>query len=87
MNFQLLGRIDIPKSAIHFIDDALSRTAIPSFCESYDRLISDAGGIDLLILGIGNHRQKNSRALILGFGAILKAKRIVVIEWGNWRVQ
>ena len=53
MNENLFGHIDIPKQNIHIPDGTLAKKDIPAFCAEYDQMIADAGGLDLLILGIG----------------------------------
>ncbi len=51
MHEQLFKHLNIPVHQIH-IPDGLTQDVI-LFCESYERAIQDAGGIDLQILGIG----------------------------------
>lgn len=47
----LFDHINVPRERIH-IPDGLAQD-IPAFCESYERSIREAGGIDLQILGVG----------------------------------
>lgn len=45
--------VNIPASQIHIPDGTLGRDEVPAFCEKYEREIAKAGGLDLVILGIG----------------------------------
>jgi glucosamine-6-phosphate deaminase len=53
MKEYLFDHIDIPKKNIHIPDGTIPKNKIADFCRSYDKLIEQAGGIDLQILGIG----------------------------------
>lgn len=53
MNNSLFNHIDIDKANIHIPDGTLAIEDIHSFCLDYERKISELGGIDLQILGIG----------------------------------
>ncbi|MBX2967813.1 MAG: glucosamine-6-phosphate deaminase [Cyclobacteriaceae bacterium] len=53
MNEYLFDHIDIPKKNIHIPDGTIAKNKIADFCRSYDKLIEQAGGIDLQILGVG----------------------------------
>ena len=53
MNKNLFEYIDIPKENINIPDGTLHEEEIPAFCEAYEQKISDLGGLDLQILGIG----------------------------------
>ena len=53
MNENLFDHIDIPRQNIHIPDGTLAKKDVPAFCAQYDQMIADAGGLDLLILGIG----------------------------------
>ncbi|MBX2960975.1 MAG: glucosamine-6-phosphate deaminase [Cyclobacteriaceae bacterium] len=53
MNEYLFDHIDIPKKNIHIPDGTIPKNKIAEFCRSYDKLIEQAGGIDLQILGVG----------------------------------
>ncbi|MDR1584762.1 MAG: glucosamine-6-phosphate deaminase [Prevotellaceae bacterium] len=53
MNKKLFDHIDIKKENINIPDGRLSPEEIPGFCIGYEQKISDLGGIDLQILGIG----------------------------------
>jgi glucosamine-6-phosphate deaminase len=51
MERHLLGRVDIPARHIHFLDGAAKD--LDAECARFERAIAAAGGIDLLVLGIG----------------------------------
>jgi glucosamine-6-phosphate deaminase len=53
MNENLFNHIDIDKSNIYIPDGTLGENEIVNFCLSYEKKISEYGGIDLQILGIG----------------------------------
>lgn len=53
MNEHLFDLIDIKKENVHVPDGTLPRELVGAYCEEYEKQISDAGGIDLQILGIG----------------------------------
>ena len=53
MHEHLFDHVDIDPARIHLPDGTVSAEAVPAYCESYERAIADAGGIDLQILGIG----------------------------------
>ncbi|MBX2964684.1 MAG: glucosamine-6-phosphate deaminase [Cyclobacteriaceae bacterium] len=53
MKEYLFDYIDIPKKNIHIPSGTIAKNKIAEFCRSYDKLIEQAGGIDLQILGVG----------------------------------
>ncbi len=53
MKEHLFDHIDIPENQIHIPDGTLEPEKIDEYCKSYEQKISDAGGIDLQLLGIG----------------------------------
>ncbi len=53
MNEHLFDFIDIDPANIHIPDGTLPRERVAEFCQEYERLIRDAGGIDLQMLGVG----------------------------------
>ena len=53
MNHHLFDHIDIDRANIHIPDGTINLGDIPSFCLEYERKISELGGLDLQILGIG----------------------------------
>jgi glucosamine-6-phosphate deaminase len=53
MNENLFNHIDINRDNIHIPDGTLGENEIVNFCLSYEKKISEYGGIDLQILGIG----------------------------------
>jgi len=53
MNAQLFDHINIPKENTH-VPDGMAED-VDAFCKEYERMIRDAGGIDLQLLGIGSN--------------------------------
>lgn len=53
MNEHLFNHIDIDKNNVHIPDGTLALEDIPAFCLAYERKITEAGGLDMQILGIG----------------------------------
>lgn len=120
MHTRLFDHIDIKPENTHIPDGELkSAEKIKEFCESYEKAIDAAGGIDIQILGIGRsgHIGFNEpgsslssrtravylnditirdaaadfegianvppRALTMGISTILKAKKIILLAWGE----
>lgn len=55
MNTHLFDHVDIKPANIHIPNGQTSKDKIKSHCQEYEKMIKDAGGIDLQILGIGNN--------------------------------
>lgn len=53
MDEHLFDQIDIDRANIHIPDGTLDIDQVADFCRDYEQQIVDAGGIDVLILGIG----------------------------------
>tara|TARA_R110000787_G_scaffold86285_12_gene184152 strand:- start:29830 stop:31767 length:1938 start_codon:yes stop_codon:yes gene_type:complete len=53
MNEHLFDHIDIDKSNIHIPDGTIPKEKVESFCKEYEQKITEAGGLDLQLLGIG----------------------------------
>ncbi len=53
MNENLFNHIDIDKKNVHIPDGTLDKDDVVAFCVAYEKKISDLGGLDLQILGIG----------------------------------
>ncbi len=53
MREHLFDLVDIDPSRTHVPDGTITREGIPAFCAAYERAITDAGGIDIQILGVG----------------------------------
>jgi len=53
MHEQLFDHIDIPAENIHLPDGRVPRDEVFAYCQSYDKAIAAAGGLDIQILGIG----------------------------------
>ena len=50
---QLFSHVDIDRANVHIPKGNLERRELAAHCAAYEQAISDAGGIDLQILGIG----------------------------------
>jgi glucosamine-6-phosphate deaminase len=55
MHEQLFNHIDIDPKNVHIPDGTIAKDEAKAYCASYERLIEEAGGIDLQILGIGTN--------------------------------
>jgi glucosamine-6-phosphate deaminase len=53
MNENLFNHVDIDKSKVHIPDGTLKKEDVAAFCLEYEHKISNLGGIDLQLLGIG----------------------------------
>src|SRR5258705_960619 len=55
MRTNLFDHIDINPKNIHIPNGEIKKEDIKEHCRQYEKMIEDAGGIDLQILGIGNN--------------------------------
>ncbi len=55
MRNHLFDHVDIDPANIHIPNGEIHKDAIKQHCAAYEKLIDEAGGIDLQILGIGNN--------------------------------
>ena len=55
MEERLFSRVNIANENIHVPDGTIPESEIESYCDEYERKIAEAGGLDLLILGIGEN--------------------------------
>ncbi|MES2920510.1 MAG: glucosamine-6-phosphate deaminase [Verrucomicrobiota bacterium] len=55
MQRTFFDHVDVPPAHIHFLSGSLADGGIPAHCAAYERKITDAGGIDLQVLGIGRN--------------------------------
>lgn len=53
MKEHLFNHIDIKQENIHIPDGTIDRNEIADYCDNYDKLIEEAGGLDIQLLGIG----------------------------------
>lgn len=119
MRINLFDHIDIDPKNIHIPNGEVKKEDIKSHCQQYEKMIEDAGGVDLQVLGIGNNghigfnepgsgmhsktrlitldnstRIANAYefanisevprlAITMGIGTILKAKKILLMAWGE----
>ncbi len=115
----LFDHVDADPANIHIPDGRLPQEEIAGFCDSYERMIREAGGIDYQILGVGRtghigfnepgsskssrtrlitldrvtrldaasdffgERNVPRRAITMGVGTILEARRIVLLAFGE----
>lgn len=119
MREHLFDHIDIDPDNVHIPDGTLPLDEVYGHCETYEKQIADAGGIDIQILGIGrtghigfnepgSGRDSHTRlitldqltrrdaasdffspeavprrAITMGVGTILKARRVLLIAFGE----
>jgi glucosamine-6-phosphate deaminase len=119
MNDHLFNHVDIKRENVHIPDGTLPIEKVKAFCEAYEKKISQVGGIDVQILGIGRtgHIGFNEpgssvnsltrlvkldpltiidatkdfikeeyvplRAITMGVGTIMKARKIYLMAWGE----
>jgi len=55
MHRHLFDHIDIDPKNIHIPNGELPKDQVKAHCHEYEKMIEDAGGIDLQVLGIGNN--------------------------------
>ncbi len=55
MRINLFDHVDIKPQNIHIPNGEITKEDIKSHCSQYEKMIEEAGGIDLQILGIGNN--------------------------------
>ena len=55
MRINLFDHVDINPANIHIPNGEIKKEDIKAHCQHYEKMIEDAGGIDLQILGIGNN--------------------------------
>ena len=55
MRVHLFDHVDIKPENIHIPDGTIPKEEVKAYCQQYEQMIDDAGGIDLQILGIGNN--------------------------------
>lgn len=55
MRVNLFNHVDIDPKNTHIPNGAIKKEDIKEHCRQYEKMVEDAGGIDLQILGIGNN--------------------------------
>ena len=55
MHEHFFNHVNIPAKNIHIPDGTVPLDRVDSYCREYERLIADAGGLDVLMLGIGRN--------------------------------
>ena len=53
MHENLFDHVNIPSDQIHIPDGMVERQKLATYCANYEKAIQDAGGLDLVLLGIG----------------------------------
>ncbi|WP_428390126.1 glucosamine-6-phosphate deaminase [Mucisphaera sp.] len=53
MHEHLFDHVDIDPKNVHIPDGTLTIEEVPHYCQSYEKAIEEAGGIDIQLLGIG----------------------------------
>ncbi|AEW00243.1 glucosamine-6-phosphate deaminase [Niastella koreensis] len=77
MHVHLFDHIDIDPKNIHIPSGEIPKEEVKKYCLEYERMIEDAGGIDMQILGIGNNGH-------IGFNepgsSILSRTRLITLD-------
>ncbi|MBX3420929.1 MAG: glucosamine-6-phosphate deaminase [Pirellulaceae bacterium] len=55
LNQHLFSHINIPADHIHYLNSTIAQPEVDAECRHYDAAIQNAGGFDLVILGIGRN--------------------------------
>lgn len=54
---ELLNEVDIKKENVHIIENCINLSSKSAFCKDYETLIEELGGIDIMLLGVGENGQ------------------------------
>ncbi|OQP47890.1 glucosamine-6-phosphate deaminase [Niastella yeongjuensis] len=77
MHVHLFDHIDIDPKNIHIPSGEIPKEEVKKYCLEYERMIEDAGGIDMQVLGIGNNGH-------IGFNepgsSILSRTRLITLD-------
>ncbi|MFL5748436.1 MAG: glucosamine-6-phosphate deaminase [Niastella sp.] len=77
MHVHLFDHIDIDPKNIHIPSGEIPKEEVKKYCMEYERMIEDAGGIDMQVLGIGNNGH-------IGFNepgsSILSRTRLITLD-------
>jgi glucosamine-6-phosphate deaminase len=77
MHVHLFDHVDIDPKNIHIPSGEIAKEDVKKYCLEYERMIEDAGGIDLQVLGIGNNGH-------IGFNepgsSILSRTRLITLD-------
>lgn len=78
MRENFFDHVNVPAEAIHIPRGNLEREDVSTFCQDYEQLIKEAGGLDLILLGIGRtgHIGFNEP----GSGPETRTRRIILDE-------
>lgn len=53
MHENFFDHVNIPQNQIHSLQGSLGRAETTAYCKAYEQAIADAGGLDIVLLGIG----------------------------------
>ncbi len=79
MREYLLYYIDIPASNIHCLDSEVPKSGIHEYCDEYEQMIANLGGIDIMVIGNmgfnepGSHYNSRTRLITLNFNTRVSA--------------
>ncbi len=54
---ELINQVDIPASQVHMLDGTVPADQVTEHCRQYEAAIQAAGGIDIMLLGMGDQGQ------------------------------
>lgn len=54
---ELINQVDIPAEQVHTLDGTVPAERVSEYCKEYEAAIQAAGGIDILLLGMGDQGQ------------------------------
>ena len=54
---ELISQIDLPAENFHYLDSEVPAAKITEYCRRYEKMIQKKGGIDIMLLGIGEYGQ------------------------------
>ncbi|MCI1246856.1 MAG: glucosamine-6-phosphate deaminase [Prevotella sp.] len=74
---QFFSKVDIPEENIHSMDGTIPQDKVQDQCRQYERQIQEAGGIDIMLLGIG--RSGNIAANEPG-SMMTSATRLILVD-------
>ena len=75
---ELINQVDIPANQIHTLDGTVPASQVSEYCKQYEAEIHAAGGIDILLLGMGDQGQ-----IALNEGGTYQNTRTRVVALSN----
>ncbi len=79
LNEYLFAHVDLKPKNIHFFDSTINREKVREHCDDYERLISKAGGLDIVLLSNmgfnepGSHYNSVTRQITLNYSSRIGA--------------